>query len=257
MRLEGKIVLVTGASRGMGFAIAKRFAAEGAQVAMLARGREELEQAAKSIGERASAYACDIADPVSLRAVFEDFRTRYSGLDILINNAALATPNPIAETRDSDARKEVAVNILGPLYCCREAIPLMRARGGGDIVNISSESVDNPYPHLSLYAATKSALETLSVGLRAELANDRIRVTIYRSGNVRGTFSRNWSDDARARARAAAHNAGFYSKSGTQIEPEIPAAAILNIVTLPPEAQIDLVELRGAPSPNQMTKESK
>ena len=256
MRLEGKIALVTGASRGMGFAIAERFAAEGAQVAMLARGRKELEQAAKSIGERASAHACDIADPDQLRAVFEDLRARCGGLDILINNAALATPNPIAETLDSDAQKEVAVNILGPLYCCREAIPLMRARGRGDIVNISSEAVHNPYPHLGLYAATKSALETLSVALRAELANDRIRVTTYRSGNVRGTFSQNWSDVARTRARAAAHEAGFYAKSGMQIEPEIPAAAILDIVTLPPEAQVDLVELRGVPQ-IQTTKESK
>lgn len=256
MRLEGKIALVTGASRGMGFAIAERFAAEGAQVAMLARGREELEQAAEAIGERASPYACDIADPDSLRAVFEELRTRHGGLDILVNNAALATPNPIAETHDSNVQKEVAVNILGPLYCCREAIPLMRARGRGDIVNLSSESVHNPYPHLGLYAATKAALETLSVALRAELANDGIRVTIYRSGNVRGTFSRGWSDEARARARAAAHEAGFYTKSGTQIEPEIPAAAILDIVTLPPEAQIDLVELRGAPSQIQTTKES-
>ncbi len=248
MRLEGKIALVTGASRGLGFAIAERFAAEGAQVAMLARGQEDLERAAKSIGERASAYVCDIADPAALHAVFGAIYERHGGLDILINNAALATPNPIAETRDSDAQKEVAVNILGPLYCCREAIPLMRARGRGDIVNISSESIHNPYPHLGLYAATKAALETLSVGLRAELAKDRIRVTVYRSGNVRGTFSRSWSDEARARARAAAHEAGFYAKSGTQIEPEIPAASILDIVTLSPDAQIDLVELRGAPA---------
>ncbi|MDR7103712.1 SDR family oxidoreductase [Croceicoccus sp. BE223] len=246
MRLEGKVAVVTGASRGMGYAITKRFADEGAHVVMLARGREELDKAASQIGSRALPYAADIGDPDALRTIFTDIAKRFGGLDILVNNAALATPNPIVDALDADVQKEVAVNILGPLYCCRESIPLMRARGGGDIVNISSESVNHPYPHLGLYAATKSALETLSVVLRAELADDRIRVTTYRSGNVRGTFSRGWSDEARTRARAAARDAGFYGQSGAQIEPEIPAETILNVITLAREAQIDLIELRGA-----------
>lgn len=245
MRVAGKIALVTGASRGMGLAIAQRFASEGAQVAMLARGAEELEKAVATIGARAAAFPCDISEPDALRRVFSEVAARFGGLDILVNNAALATPNPIAEARDQDVQNEVSVNILGPLYCCREAIPLMRARGGGDIVNISSESVNHPYPHLGLYAATKSALETLSVVLRQELADEHIRIVTYRSGNVRGTFSRNWSDEARTRARAAARDAGFYAQSGAQIEPEIAAETILNIVTLPREAQIDLIELRG------------
>jgi NAD(P)-dependent dehydrogenase (short-subunit alcohol dehydrogenase family) len=246
MRLNGKVALVTGASRGIGRAIATCFAAEGARVVMLARNHAELEAAARKIGGPVLPLTCDIADPEAVRGVFEQLRSRFGGLDILVNNAALATPNPIAEARDRDVQKEVAVNILGPLYCSREAIPLMRARGGGDIINISSESVNHPYPHLGLYAATKAALETLSTVLRQELADDRIRVTVYRSGNVRGTFSRDWSDEARARARAAARDLGFYNRSGAQIEPEIPAQAILNLVTLPREAQVDLIELRGA-----------
>jgi meso-butanediol dehydrogenase/(S,S)-butanediol dehydrogenase/diacetyl reductase len=252
MRLNGKIAMVSGASRGMGRAIASAFAAEGAQVVMLARRLDELQAAAAEIGGDLLPLACDIGDPESVRAAFAATADRFGGLDILVNNAALATPNPIADARDEDVQKEVAVNILGPLYCCRAAIPLMRSRGGGDIVNISSESVNHPYPHLGLYAATKSALETLSTVLRNELANDAIRVCTYRSGNVRGTFSRDWSPEARARARGAAAEAGFYHQSGAQIEPEIPAAAILNIVTLPREAQIDMIELRGI-QPSQAT----
>lgn len=237
--------MVTGGSRGMGFAIAERLAAEGAQVVLTARNAAELAAAAARIGPAARAIPCDIGDPQSVRALFAQVREELGGLDILINNAALATPNPIEEAQDADVQREVAVNILGPVYCCREAIPLMRARGGGDIVNVSSESIRHLYPHLSLYAATKSALETFSAALRGEVADDRIRVTVYRSGNVRGTFSRDWSPEAKTKARAAARDRGFYHHSGAQIEPEIPAGMIANLLALPFEAQVDLIELRG------------
>ncbi|QTH21188.1 SDR family oxidoreductase [Rhizorhabdus wittichii] len=244
-RLQDRIALVTGASRGMGFSIAERLAAEGARVVLTARSADELADAAARIGPAALAIPCDIGDPASVRQLFAAVRDDLGGLDILINNAALASPNPIEEAGDASVQLEVAVNILGPLYCCREAIPLMRARGGGDIVNVSSESVRHPYPHLTLYAATKSALETFSAGLQGEIADDRIRVTVYRSGNVRGTFSRDWSDEARARARTAARDRGFYHQSGAQIEPEIPAGMIADLLALPFEAQVDLIELRG------------
>lgn len=244
-RLGGKVAIVTGASRGMGYSIAERLVHEGARVAMVARGANDLEQAASRIGSSALPLACDIGDPDAVRKTFAAVAAQWGGLDILINNAALATPNPIEEANDGDVRTEIMVNIAGPLYCCREAIPLMRARGGGDIVNISSESVRHPYPHLTLYAATKAALEVFSTGLQGEVANDGIRVTVYRSGNVRGTFSQNWSDKARTRARAAARARGFYHESGAQIEPEIPAEMIANLLALPFEAQVDLIELRG------------
>jgi NAD(P)-dependent dehydrogenase (short-subunit alcohol dehydrogenase family) len=245
-RLDGKVVVITGASRGMGSAMAARFAAEGAEVAMLARRASELEAAAAGIGARATPLVCDIADPDAVRSAFARVKARFGGIDVLINNAALANPDPIEEAKDAAVQLEVAVNILGPLYCCREAIPLLRTRGGGDIINISSESVSHPYPHLTLYAATKAALEAFSKGLRKELADDHIRVTVYRSGNVHGTFSRDWAPEARLRARTAARDSGFYTQSGPAIPPEIPAEMLVNLVLLPREAQVDLIELRGA-----------
>jgi len=245
-RLAGKVALVTGASRGMGRAIAARFAAEGAEVVMLARSASELDAAAAAIGARVTPITCDVADPDAVRAAFARVKAQFGGLDVLINNAALATPSPIEEADDAAVQLEVAVNILGPLYCCREAIPLMRARGGGDIINTSSESVRRPYPHLTLYAATKGALEAFSQGLRREVADDHIRVTVYRSGNVEGTFSRGWDSEAKLRARTAARDSGFYAHSGPAIPAEIPAEAMVNLVLMPRGAQVDLIELRGA-----------
>ena len=245
-RLAGKVAVVTGASRGIGRAIGERFVAEGADVVIISRNSAELEAAAAEIGQRAWPLPCDVGDPAAVRQLFAAVAERFGGIDVLINNAAVATPSPIEDANDAEIGAQVAVNILGPLYCCREAIPLMRARGGGDIVNISSESVRLPYPHLTLYAATKAALETFSKGLQVELADDRIRVTVFRSGNVRGTFSRDWEPIAKANARAAARASGFYAQSGAQIEPEIPAEMIVNLVTMPREAQVDLIELRGA-----------
>jgi len=245
-RLAGKVAVVTGASRGIGRAIAELFSSESAHVVMVARNAEELASVAAEIGGSVWPLPCDVGDPEAVRQLFARIAERFGGLDVLINNAAIGAPGPIEHAEDAAVAAQVAVNILGPLYCCREAIPLMRARGGGDIVNVSSESVRLPYPHLTLYAATKAALETFSKGLQVELADDRIRVTVYRSGNVRGTFSRDWDPEAKGKARAAARAAGFFAQSGAQIEPEIPAKMIVNLVTMPPEAQVDFIELRGA-----------
>lgn len=244
-RLANRIVVVTGASRGMGRSISATFAAEGAKVAMLARDGEALAEAAREIGASAMPVSCDVSDPNAVRAAFAAIEATLGGIDVLINNAAVANPQLIEEADDRLAQREVAVNLLGPLYCSRAAIPSMRRRGGGDIINVSSESVRTAYPYLSLYAATKQALEILSAGLRTELKGSNIRVAIYRSGRVRGTFSRDWDPAMAKRARAAAEEAGLYNVSGRPVAPEIPAKAMVELVLLEREASIDLLELRS------------
>ena len=245
MRLKGKNVVVTGASRGIGLEISRTFAREGATVAMLARGAEELEAAAQTVpGSRA--YRCDIADPHAVASAIADIDGNYDGIDILINNAALAEPTLIEEADDADLQLQIAVNLLGPIYCMRAAIPSMRRRGGGDIVNLSSESVSTPYPFLSVYAATKSALETLSAGMRAELKGSDIRVSVYRSGRVASSFSDRWDPATSQRIRDLAEATGFNDRSGGRISPEIPARAILSMVLLDRSAHVDLLQVRGA-----------
>lgn len=245
MRLEGKNVVVTGASRGIGLEISRIFAREGATVAMLARGVEELVAAARTV-PGSHAYQCDVTVPHAVASIIADIDSRFGGTDILINNAALAEPSLIEEAGDVGLQLQIGVNLLGPIYCMRAAIPSMRRRGGGDIVNISSEAVSTPYPLLSVYAATKSALETISAGMRAELKDDDIRVSVYRSGRVASSFSDRWDPATSRRIRDLAETSGFNDRSGGRISPEIPARAILSMVLLDRSAHVDLVQVRGA-----------
>ena len=240
MRLKGKIVLVTGASRGLGLAISRAFATEGAAVAMLARNAAALALAAEEVG--GLPVVCDVSNPVDVRSGFAQVQAHFGGLDALINNAALGYPQPIEEATDDLVQSQVEVNLLGPLYCMREAIPMLRARGGGDIINVTTEAVLDPYPFLGLYAATKSALETLSAAVRNEVGGTDIRVAVYRSGRVNGTFSRDWDPKMAQRARVAAKAAGFYERAGEAVTVEVAANHILELVLLDRSARIDLAE---------------
>ena len=162
------------------------------------------------------------------------------------NNAALCLLHRIEEATDEDAQREVATNLLGPLWCARAAIPYMRTAGRGDIVNISSESVRLPFPYLTLYAATKAGLETFSEGLRSEVRGYGIRVTVLRSGNVAGgEIARNWDDDHRAQFFETIQKTGHAAFAGQAISPETTARALINALSLPAEANVDMIEVRA------------
>ena len=185
--LDGKVAVVTGASSGSGRGIAKRFVEEGASVVMLARGQERLDALASELGERAVPVATDLSDADSVRAAFAVVEERFGKLDILTNNAAIYRPCSVELLSDDDIMRQVGTNFLGPVYTCRAAIPLMRAAGGGDIVNVSSESTLDPFPMLSIYVSTKAALEMFDRILAEELRDDNIRVTTLVQGTAAGT----------------------------------------------------------------------
>jgi meso-butanediol dehydrogenase / (S,S)-butanediol dehydrogenase / diacetyl reductase len=195
--LDGKVVAVTGASSGSGLGVARRFVAEGAEVVLLARGRERLERVAAELGERAAAISTDVGDPDSVRAAFEQIGARFGKLDVLVNNAAIYRPCAVEHLSDDDIRRQLVTNLAGPVHTCRAAIPLLRAAGGGDIVNTSSESTLHPFPMLSLYVATKAGLEAFSKVLAEELRDDDIRVTTVVQGGTSagGNGSTDWSWD--------------------------------------------------------------
>jgi NAD(P)-dependent dehydrogenase (short-subunit alcohol dehydrogenase family) len=154
---------------------------------MLARGHHRLMQVAKELGGGAIPVTTDVGDPDSVRAAFAEVEERFGKLDILINNAAIYRPCSVERLSDGDIMRQVSTNFLGPVYTCRAAIPLMRAAGGGDIVNTSSEATLDPFPMLSMYVSTKAALEMFDRILADEVRDDHIRVTTLVQGTAAGT----------------------------------------------------------------------
>ncbi|MFP6626720.1 MAG: SDR family oxidoreductase [Deltaproteobacteria bacterium] len=240
--LNGKRAIVTGASRGIGLAIARSLAEGGARVALLARNADRLEQAADQIGHGALAVVADVSDPGSVAAAFETVGTKMGGLDILVNNAGVSGLYLIEEAKDDEVARHVATNFLSVVYCARAAIPMLRAAGGGDILNVSSSAVDNPYPYMALYAATKAAVEQLSVALRREVRSDGIRVSVFRAGPTWTNFNRDWDPQTAARAFAAWTEGGFPGWSGS-LEPRVVGEAVASALCAPAQASMEFFEL--------------
>ena len=177
-----KVIVITGAGVGLGRALARRFAADGDSVVLLGRTHSKVEAAAKEIGERAMAVACDVGSPDSVRAAFAAIATRHPRIDALINNAALFEPFLIAEASDAQLLNIVGTNLTGPMLCARAAIPMMGR--GAHIINVSSESVGMIFPLMVVYQSTKAGLERFSEGLYHELEPSGIRVTSVRAGQM-------------------------------------------------------------------------
>lgn len=251
-KLDGKVAVVTGASSGSGHAIAERFVEEGASVVALARGRERLEKVAAELGDGAVPIVTDVGDPNQVKATFAEVEARFGHLDILVNNAAVYRPCAVERLSDGDISRQVATNLLGPVYTSRAAIPLLRAAGGGDIINTSSESTLDPFPMLSIYVATKAALEMFSRILAEELRLDDIRVTTVVQGTASGTGTGStdweWDPDHAAAAYQLWNDRGLLSRVGGHAGGQDPydiADVHLFIATRPRTQFLDTVHARS------------
>ena len=244
-RLTGKVALVTGASRGIGLATARVLAGYGARVALLARTEARLREARNEIGDSAFVVPADVSDPDSVRAAFASVEREAGRLDLLVNNAAIAPLVTIEAASDDDLRETVGTNFLGVLYCTRAAIPLLRA-SRGVIVNISSEGVRRPFPYLSVYLATKGAVELFSTALSEELRSDGIRVTLLRSGASTGGFAEDWNPAEAQRALTLWVERGLLDFAGMPMPPEAIAESIVHAATCTPGTSVDFLELRSS-----------
>jgi 3-oxoacyl-[acyl-carrier protein] reductase len=177
MRLEGRTALITGAASGIGKCIAETYAGEGANVALADLNEGAAKSAARAIGNNAIAMRCDVTRKAHLAAAVAETLAAFGKLDILVNNAGTTHVNkPMMEIDEDEFDRTMAVNVKGVFLGCQAVVPVFRKQGSGIIINIGSTAGIRPRPGTTAYAGTKGAVHTLTKGLAAELAPDRIRV---------------------------------------------------------------------------------
>jgi NAD(P)-dependent dehydrogenase (short-subunit alcohol dehydrogenase family) len=189
MRLEGRTALVAGASQGLGRAIAGAFLAEGASVALCARDGRLLEEASAALaaglppGRRVLARACDVSRPDEVAALVAWAERELGGLDVLVNSAGVYGPKGPTESVDwGEWVRAIEIDLFGAVLLCRAAVPALRRRGGGKIVQLSGGGATAPLPRLSAYAASKAAVVRFAETIAEELRPDRIDVNCIAPG---------------------------------------------------------------------------
>lgn len=197
--LTGKVAVITGASSGIGQAAARLLAAEGVHVVLVARRHERLAILADELGEAATVIEADVADLVQVKALFDQVRTRFGGLDLLFNNAGIGISAPFEDSTPEDWKTMIDVNLYGVLNCTREAIALMRGRPGAMISSVSSVGGRYGVQNWSVYSATKYAVVGFHDALRKELGPDRIRISVIEPGAVWTEFGQNVSEAMKER----------------------------------------------------------
>jgi meso-butanediol dehydrogenase/(S,S)-butanediol dehydrogenase/diacetyl reductase len=241
-KLDGKIIVVTGAGRGLGQAVMGRLVKEGAQVAAIGRDAARLADATGPLGGGAVPFAGDLGVTADVDAVFAAIEDRFGRIDGLVNNAAVYDVFEIEEADPERIRASIDTNLIAPMLCTRKAIPLLRKSGGGEIINISSEAALHPYNLLSAYAATKAGLDGFSRAMKGELKADNIRVSTLRLGTMRGTGTSMSPETAK---RFMERNAAslLTATTGGMMELESVAGMVLTLLTLPVDLSCEQVDL--------------
>jgi short-subunit dehydrogenase len=214
--LSGKVVLITGGSRGLGFAIARELAAKGARLVLTSRHLDELERAKARLvaagniaPENIFVHAADVSVAAEIRSLVAAATTYFGQIDVVVNNAGVILVGPVESQALANYQQAMNINFSGALHTTLAVLPQMLARGDGAIVNIGSIGGKVAFPHLLPYVASKFAMTGWSQGLRAELARKGIRVTtvspgIMRTGShIQARFSGNARDEYRWFASAA------------------------------------------------------
>jgi NAD(P)-dependent dehydrogenase (short-subunit alcohol dehydrogenase family) len=199
--LSGKVAIVTGASRGIGQAIAEHLAQAGAKVVLASRKQDSLEEVAANIkakGGEAMAVAAHTGEKATLKALVDKTIDTWGKVDILVNNAA-TNPHfgPVLDAEDSMWQKTLEVNLMGNVWLCQQVVPQMRENGGGSIINVASIAGIRPGMLQGIYSMTKAAVISLTQTLAMELGADGIRVNAIAPGLVQTRFARAlWENDS-------------------------------------------------------------
>ena len=192
MDYKGKTAVVTGGTKGIGRAIAEALVAEGLNVCVGARKLDEVKQIVRELeglGDvGATGAACDVRVYEEVEALISHAVEEFGGVDVLVNNAGIGLSKSVEETSPEEFRAVLETNLFGVFHGCRAAIPEMKRRGGGYIINISSLAGANPHPKMAAYNASKFALNGFSEALMQEVRHDHIKVSYIMPGSVNTEF---------------------------------------------------------------------
>ncbi len=235
--LAGKFAAVTGGTRGIGRAIAERLLADGASVALCGRTREAAERTAAelraSTGGEAIGLAADISKLEDVRRFFEAIAQRWPGLDVLINNAGSGTFASTDELTPQQWHAVIDLNLTGVFYCCHHALPLIKKRGSGYVINISSLAGKNPFAGGSAYNASKFGLNGFSEAMMMDVRYQNIRVSYIMPGSVDTEF------------------AGHAGRSDWKMAPEDVAEVVSTLLRMPDRTLVSRVEMRPSRPPKK------
>jgi 3-oxoacyl-[acyl-carrier protein] reductase len=239
MDLTGKTAIVTGGTKGIGRAIAESLVRAGVNVSISARNQIQIDRAVTELNAagagRAAGFVCDVRDDTQVKIYFAQTAEQFGGLDILVNNAGIGAFAPVESMNADEFRAVIETNLCGVFYCCHEAIPLMKKRDGGYIINISSLAGTNAHPRMAAYNASKFGLNGFSEALMQEVRHDNIKVSYIMPGSVNTEFGGDSPSD----------------EQNWQLRPEDIAQVVMDLLAYPDRALPSRVEIRPSRPPKK------
>ena len=236
MDLKDKAAVVTGGTKGIGFAIAEALVQHGAGVLICGRSRDAVQSSAEQLLPlgKVEAVSCDIRNEEHVKTMLEHCSERFGGVDILVNNAGIGYfGKTVEETSPVEFRQTLETNLFGAFYACHHAIPYMKRRGGGYIINISSLAGQNPHPRMAAYNASKFGLNGFTEALMQEVRQDNIKVSYICPGSVNTSFGGDSMTDEKA----------------WQLQPADIASVVMELLKMEPRALPSKVEIRPSKPP--------
>ena len=244
---QHRTAIVTGASSGIGVSIATELGRLGWSVALGARRADRLEDTAtlvRDAGGRPFAHTLDVSEADSIESFFAAAEGALGPIDVVVNNAGVATPGWLVDVPAAAIEHEVATNLTGPILLSRLAIASLQARGArGDLVFMTSDASRNARPRMATYTATKAGLEALVHSLAMELEGTGIRASTIRVGPTLSEFGFGWPMDDLVDLMSYWPRFGLQRHSGV-LEPEAIARAVVTAVTAPPGVLFDTIEVQ-------------